>query len=86
MELLYIKYKQLMFRVANCIPKNEGLGEDVVQQVFLKVLENFDKVGETPVKDDVLRDAAIKANMCDLDFLWGDHKENTNPQKSLNEG
>jgi len=45
-ELLYITYRKLMFCVANRILNDERLAEDAVHQTFLKILENFDKVGE----------------------------------------
>ncbi|WP_041314013.1 RNA polymerase sigma factor [Heliomicrobium modesticaldum] len=45
-ESLYLTYRKLMFHVANGILNDEGLAEDAVHQAFLKILENFDKVGE----------------------------------------
>jgi len=45
-ELLYLTYRKLMFHVANGILNDEGLAEDAVHQAFLKILKNFDKVGE----------------------------------------
>jgi RNA polymerase sigma-70 factor (ECF subfamily) len=45
-ELLYVTYIKLMFYVANRILNDERLAEDAVHQTFLKILENFDKVGE----------------------------------------
>ena len=45
-ESLYLTYRKLMFHVANGILNDEGLAEDAVYQAFLKILENFDKVGE----------------------------------------
>jgi RNA polymerase sigma-70 factor (ECF subfamily) len=45
-ESLYFTYRKLMFHVANGILNDEGLAEDAVHQAFLKILENFNKVGE----------------------------------------
>lgn len=45
-ESLYLTYRKLMFHVANGILNDEGLAEDAVHQAFLKILKNFDKVGE----------------------------------------
>lgn len=45
-ESLYFTYRKLMFHVANGILNDEGLAEDAVHQAVLKILENFDKVGE----------------------------------------
>lgn len=45
-EALYFEYRHLMFYIANKILDDQGLAEDAVHQAFIKVLENFDKVGE----------------------------------------
>lgn len=45
-ELLYVTYKKLMFYVANHILKDEHLAEDAVYHAFIKIIENFDKVGD----------------------------------------
>ncbi|MBA1334991.1 MAG: RNA polymerase ECF-type sigma factor [Firmicutes bacterium] len=45
-ESLYVTYRKLMFYVANRILNDESLAEDAVHQAFVKILENFDKVGE----------------------------------------
>ncbi len=45
-ESFYLTYRKLMFHVANGILNDESLAEDAVHQAFLKILENFDKVGE----------------------------------------
>ena len=38
-ELLYLKYRQHMFGVARSILKDDALSEDVVQDVFMKLIE-----------------------------------------------
>ncbi len=43
-ELLYGQYKQLMFYIANEILHDENLAEDAVQQAFLKIINNFQKI------------------------------------------
>jgi len=45
-ELLYVSYRKLMFHVANCILCDEWLAEDAVHQTFLRIIENFNKLGE----------------------------------------
>ena len=45
-ESLYFTYRKLMFHIAKSILNDEGLAEDAVHQAFLKILENFNKVGE----------------------------------------
>lgn len=43
-EQLYINYEQKMFRVAMSILKNESDAEDAVQEAFLRVMKNLDKI------------------------------------------
>ena len=38
-ELLYMEYRQHMFGVARSILKDDALSEDVVQDVFIKLIE-----------------------------------------------
>ena len=43
-ELIYEKYRKLMFHVANQILNDDLLAEDAVQDAFVKVIENLDKI------------------------------------------
>lgn len=43
-EVIYIKYRQLMFYVANKILMDAKDSEDVVHDSFLKVIEIIDKI------------------------------------------
>ena len=43
-EKLYRAYRGLMFYVANRILQNEQDAEDAVQQAFMKIAENMDKI------------------------------------------
>lgn len=45
-EKLYNTYKQLMFFKAMEILRDEHLSEDTVQQAFIKIIENIDKIDE----------------------------------------
>ncbi|HEK4533720.1 TPA: sigma-70 family RNA polymerase sigma factor [Clostridioides difficile] len=45
-EDIYIKYKKLMFYVANQILKDEALSEDAVHNAFLKIIDNLDKIND----------------------------------------
>ena len=45
-ERLYDKYKFLMYKEANRILKDTCLAEDAVQQSFIKVMKNIDKIDE----------------------------------------
>lgn len=43
---LYEQYRHLMFYIAQDILKDEHLSEDAVQEAFLRIAKNFQKVGE----------------------------------------
>jgi len=45
-ERMYSKYKNLMHREAYNILKDDGLAEDAVQQSFIKVIKNIEKLDE----------------------------------------
>lgn len=45
-ERLYDKYKSIMFTEANYILKDTCLAEDAVQQSFMKIMNNTDKIDE----------------------------------------
>ena len=45
-ELLYEKYRKLMFHVANQILEDPYLAEDAVHHAFLKIIENLDKIDD----------------------------------------
>lgn len=45
-EKVYLKYRQLMFHVANDILKDEYLAEDVVHKSFIKIMKYLDKIKE----------------------------------------
>lgn len=45
-EKLYLKYRNLMFYVANEILKNQHDAEDAVHQAFLAMLKHLDKISE----------------------------------------
>lgn len=44
LERLYLEYRSVMFCAANEILHNEHEAEDAVQQAFVKIAENLDKV------------------------------------------
>lgn len=44
LERLYLEYRSVMFCAANEILHNEHEAEDAVQQAFIKIAENLDKV------------------------------------------
>ncbi len=68
-ELLYMEYRQHMFGVARSILKDDALSEDVVQDVFIKLIEK-DKL---PSLDDPRTKAylTVAAEHRALDILRG---------------
>ena len=44
MEALYLQYRTPMYRVALSVLRDSGLAEDAVQQAFLKIFQNFEKL------------------------------------------
>lgn len=49
-EKLYNKYSKFMFKVAYTILRNNSLTEDAVQQAFIKVINNLNKINENEEK------------------------------------
>lgn len=47
-EELFKKYRQMMFKIAYGILHNKSDSEDVVQEIFLWILNNLEKVSQLP--------------------------------------
>lgn len=45
-ELVYEKYRKLMFFVANQILQDDSLAEDAVHDSFIKIIKNFHQLGD----------------------------------------
>lgn len=45
-EKVYLKYRNLMFYIANGILKNDQLAEDAVHNAFLKILKHMDAISD----------------------------------------
>ena len=45
-EIIYRTYRNLLFNVANRILKNETDAEDAVQNAFIRIMENINKISE----------------------------------------
>ncbi|HFL3562789.1 TPA: RNA polymerase sigma factor [Clostridioides difficile] len=45
-EQVYLKYRKLMFYIANQILKDEQLSEDAVHNAFLKIINNIEKIND----------------------------------------
>lgn len=50
-EVLYEKYKNLMYAKAKEILKDTYLAEDAVNEAFMKIADNIDKIGEADSKE-----------------------------------
>ena len=65
LEAFYREYRSPMLRVALSVLRDEGLAEDAVQQAFLKIFQNFEKVSDKdcnktrPLIVIIVRNAAI---------------------------
>lgn len=50
-EILYYRYKNLMYYIAYQVLLNENDAEDAVQEAFFRIAKNMDKVGEIASKE-----------------------------------
>lgn len=50
-EQIYIKYRGMMYCIANKILQNDQDAEDAVHNAFLKMIKHFSKIQNTPLKD-----------------------------------
>ena len=50
-EQIYLKYRSLMYRVADSILRNRQDAEDAVHNAFLRIIKHFKKFQTTPVED-----------------------------------
>lgn len=50
-EQIYLKYRGLMYRVADSILHNRQDAEDAVHNAFLRIIKHFKKFQTTPVED-----------------------------------
>ena len=50
-EQIYLKYRGLMYRVADSILRNRQDAEDAVHNAFLRIIKHFKKFQTTPVED-----------------------------------
>ena len=61
-EQIYLKYRGLMYHVADGILHNRQDAEDSVHNAFLKIIKNFSKFQDTPAKDLARQIVAIARN------------------------
>lgn len=76
--LLYEKYRKLMFYVANRILKDDGLSEDAVEQTFIKVIENLDRISEVECHK-TKSYLVIMVRNCAINLYWQHKKHPTVP-------
>ena len=50
-EQIYLKYRGLMYRVADSILHNRQDAEDAVHNAFLKIIKKFSRFQNTPAQD-----------------------------------
>lgn len=50
-EQIYLKYRGLMYRVADSILRNRQDAEDAVHNAFLRIIKRFKRFQTTPVED-----------------------------------
>ena len=50
-EQIYLKYRGLMYHVADSILHDHQEAEDAVHNAFMKIIKNFSKFQNTPAKD-----------------------------------
>ena len=67
-EQTYLAYRDLMFRLAKQILRNDALAEDAVSDALVKLLEHYDCVRE-PVGPQTRRYAAVLTEHAALDLL-----------------
>lgn len=61
-EQIYLKYRGLMYHVADGILHNRQDAEDAVHNAFLKVIKKFSKFQDAPAKDLARQIAAVARN------------------------
>lgn len=61
---LFTEYRQMMFKIAFSILRNNADAEDAVQETFLHISNNFERVSEIPVDDRVRYITKIVKNVC----------------------
>lgn len=61
-EQIYLKYRGLMYRVADSILHNRQDAEDAVHNAFLRIIKHFKKFQNTPIEDLAPQVAVIARN------------------------
>ena len=78
---LFAEYKQMMFKIAMGILHNKSDAEDVVQDAFLSIINNIDKVTQIPCREMAFYFVTITKNIA----INKINKENRHPLEDIEE-
>ena len=78
---LFSKYRQMMFKIAFGIFNNKSDAEDIVQDSFLWIIDNFDKISQIPCN----KRACYFANITEHLSLNAINKQRTHPTDDIDE-
>lgn len=78
---LFSKYRQMMFKIALGILHNQSDSEDVVQNAFLWIINNLDKISQIPCN----KRAGYFANITEHLSLNTIYKQRTHPTDDIDE-
>lgn len=78
---LFVKYRQMMFKTAMGILHNGPDAEDVVQDAFLWIINNLEKISQIPCRKIPFYFASIIENLA-INFL---NKKNRHPTEDIDE-
>lgn len=78
---LFTKYRQMMFKIALGILHNKSDAEDAVQETFLWIINNLDKISQIPCN----KRACYFANITEHISLNVVNKQRTHPTDDINE-
>ncbi len=78
---LFVEYRQMMFKIAMGILHNEYDAEDVVQDAFLWIINNLDKISQIPCNKKACYFATITEHLS----LNAINKQRTHPTDDIDE-
>lgn len=78
---LFVKYKQMMFKLAMGILHNKSDAEDIVQESFMWIINNLDKVSQIPCNKRACYFATITEHLS----LNAINKQRTHPTDDIDE-
>ena len=78
---LFTEYRQMMFKIALGILHNKSDAEDIIQNAFLWIINNLDKISQIPCN----KRACYFANIIEHISLNVVNKQRTHPTDDINE-